>query len=53
MNVYFACRGSSNRNASKDESNEGDDESVEDWGESIEAGEMHLNRFMIGINYPF
>ena len=44
-NVHLDCRGegSSNRNASRDESVETGDESVEAGDESIEAGEKHNN----------
>ena len=42
-NVHLDCRGegSSNRNASRDESVEAGDESVETRDESIEAGEKN------------
>ena len=45
----FDCRGegSSNRNASRDESVEAGDKSVEAGDESIEAGEKHRNHVII------
>ena len=48
-NVHLDCRGegSSNRNASRDESVEARDESVETRDESIEAGEKHNNHVII------
>ena len=48
-NVHLDCRGegSSNRNASMDESVETGDESVETGDESIEAGEKHNNHIII------
>ena len=48
-NVHLDCRGegSSNRNASRDESVETGDESVETRDESIEAGEKHNNHVII------
>ena len=48
-NVHSDCRGegSSNRNASRDESVETGDESVEAGDESIEAGEKHNNHVVI------
>ena len=52
-NVHLDCRGegSSNRNASRDESVETGDESVETGDESIEAGEKHNNHFIILYRY--
>ena len=41
--------GSSNRNASRDESVEAGDKSVEAGDESIEAGEKHRNHVIINI----
>ena len=48
-NVHLDCRGegSSNGNASRDESVETGDESVETGDESVEAGEKHNNHVMI------
>ena len=48
-NVHLDCsgEGSSNRNASRDESVETGDESVETGDESIEAGEKHHNHVII------
>ena len=48
-NVHLDCRGegSSNRNASRDESVETGDESVEAGDESIEAGEKHNNHVIM------
>ena len=53
-NVNLDCRGegSSNRNASRDESVEAGDESVETRDESIEAGEKH-NNHVINIYIPY
>ena len=49
--VHLDCRGegTSNRNASRDESVETGDESVETRDESIEAGEKHNNHVIISI----
>ena len=44
--------GSSNRNASRDESLETGDESVETGDESVEAGEKHNNRVIIYHTIP-
>ena len=48
-NVHLDCRGkgTSNRNASRDESVETGDVSVETRDESIEAGEKHNNHVII------
>ena len=48
-NVHLDCRGegSSNRNASRDESVETGDESVETRDESIEAGKKHNSHVII------
>ena len=48
-NVHLDCRGegSSNRNASRDDSVEAGDESVETGDESIEAGKKHNNHAII------
>ena len=48
-NVHLDCRGegSSNRNASRDESVESADESVETGNEYIEAGKKHNNHVII------
>ena len=48
-NVHLDCRGegSSNRNASRDESVESGDASVETRDESIEAGGKHNNHVII------
>ena len=50
--MHLDCRGegSSNRNASRDESVETGDESVEAGDESIEAGEKHNNHVIISRN---
>ena len=50
-NVHLDCRGegSSNRNASRDESVETGDESVETGDESVEAGGKHNNRVIMMI----
>ena len=52
-NMHLDCRGegSSNRNASRDESVETGDESVETRDESIEAGEKHSNHVIDISNY--
>ena len=52
-NEHLYCRGqgSSNRNASRDESVETGDESVEAGDESIEAGEKHNNHVIITYNH--
>ena len=54
MNVYLDCRGegSSNMNASKEESVETGDESVETKDESIGTGEKHNNHIIMGNNIP-
>ena len=51
-NVHLDRRGegSSNRNASRDESVETGDESVEAGDESIEAGEKHNNHVIMNNN---
>ena len=51
-NVHLDCtgEGSSNRNASRDESVETGDESVKAGDESIEAGEKHNNHVIIRHN---
>ena len=55
INVHldFRGEGSSNRNASRDESVETRDEFVETRDESIEAGEKHNNHVIILITIIF
>ena len=51
MFLIVGGEGSSNRNASKDESVEAGEKSVEAGDESIEAGEKHRNHVIIWNNF--
>ena len=52
MFLIVGGEGSSNRNASRDESVEAGDKSVEAGDESIEAGENHHNHVIVDYSFP-